>query len=166
MVVALSAGFQGFRSGDDMSSGMNQPAKLFRPSSIGAGASLLTVVLLMLGDPFLVLTFFVCIVYAVVPWSLWHKHQGQVWRGSILVTCAVGFGIIAWGVIGEWVGLQELDEDESAIPGFASLRVAFLSGVVFLPLAGVGSMHSLYVAMRARREGSRARGGGLSPEFY
>lgn len=139
--------------------GMNQPAKLFRPSSVGAGASLLTVVLLMLGNPFLVLTFFVCIVYAVVPWSLWHKHHGQVWRGSILVTCAVGFGIIAWGVIGEWVGLQELDEDASVIPGFASLRVAFLSGVVFLPLAGVGSMHSLYVAMRARREGRRGGAG-------
>lgn len=60
-------------SGSDMPLGMNQPAKLFRPSSVGAGASLFTVVSLMLGNPFLVLTFFVCTVYAVVPWSLWHK---------------------------------------------------------------------------------------------
>jgi Flp pilus assembly protein TadB len=98
VVVALSAGFQGFRSGDDMSSGMKQPAKLFRPSSIGAGASLLTVVLLMLGNPFLVLTFFVCIVYAVVPWSLWHKHQVHVPRLKALMMPLQSDGLVMFAL--------------------------------------------------------------------
>ncbi|MGE0412998.1 MAG: hypothetical protein AB7I98_14920 [Verrucomicrobiales bacterium] len=133
---------------------MNPPAKLFRASSIGAGASLLTVVLLMLGNPSLVLTFFLCVVYAVVPFSLWYKHRTIVWRGSILITCAVGFGLIATGVIIEMIDLRQADDYEELLPGFASLRLAFLVGVVFLPLAGFGSMHSLVTAMKARRGSS------------
>lgn len=130
---------------------MSQPTKLFKPSSVGAGVSLLTVVLLMLGNLPLVLTFFICIVYAVVPFSLWQKHRTLLWRSSIILTCSVGFGIIALGLILEVADLKMSEGFSEFLPGFATLRLALIAGVVFLPLAGIGSFHSLTVAIKAKR---------------
>ena len=130
---------------------MTESPKLFRLSSIGAGASLLTVVLLMLGNPFLVLTFFFCVVYAVVPVSLWRKHRSWPWRAGILVTCFLGFGLILASLTLEIIDSWTADEYSAAVPSFTSLVVALFAGVIFLPLACVGCIHSLLVALRERR---------------
>lgn len=130
---------------------MNPTNKLFKPSSVGAAASLFTIVLLMMGNPFLVLTFFICVVYAVVPLSLWRKHRTWGWRASVIVSCALGFGIIGLGVVLEVAGMWRNDEFGMYLPGLASMKLALMAGIVFLPLACVGSIHSLVRAIRARR---------------
>ena len=104
----------------------------------------------MLGNVFLVLTFFVCLVYAVVPYSLWRKHSTLIWRGAILITCTIGYGIIGLGLIMEMIELRQVDEFSVVLPGFSSLRLSLMVGIIFLPLAAVGSLHSLYAAIRAK----------------
>jgi len=130
---------------------MSNSSKLFRLSSIGAGASLLTVVLLMLGNPFLVLTFFFCVVYAVVPVSLWRKHRSWPWRAGILITCFLGFGLVLASLTLEIIDSWTADEYSATVPAFTSPIVALFAGVIFLPLACIGSIHSLLVALRERR---------------
>lgn len=134
---------------------MAKSPKIFRLSSLRAGACLLAIVLLMLVSPFLVLTFFICVVYAVVPVSLWRKHRTLRWRGSILITCLLGFGLIASGLVLEVVDSRLAHEYDVYPAGFVSPIIAFSAGVVFLPLACIGSIHSFVVAVRSKRSLSR-----------
>ncbi|MEM7599818.1 MAG: hypothetical protein AAF357_00195 [Verrucomicrobiota bacterium] len=144
---------------------MTESPKFFRLSSIGSGASLLTFVLLMLGNPFLVLTFFFCIVYAVVPVSLWRKHRSWPWRAGILITCFLGFGLVLASLTLDIIDSWTADEYSAAVPAFTSPIVPLFAGVIFLPLACIGSLHSLFVALRERRvvraKYGDERGGGI-----
>jgi len=50
-------------------------------------------------------------------------------------------------IIDSWTA----DEYSATVPAFTSPIVALFAGVIFLPLACIGSIHSLLVALRERR---------------
>lgn len=125
--------------------------RFFSMGSLSASAALLTVVLLMLGAPFLVLTFFVCVTYAVVPVSLWQKHRSRVLRGIIVAVCVLGYGVVAVGIAID-LYLSWMEPATGAAPGFIAFPASLVAGVLFLPLAAAGSLHTLRKRLREHRE--------------
>lgn len=99
----------------------------------------------------MVMTFFIGIVYALIPCSLWRKHHSRRWRTAILLTCIPGFGMIALGVILELILVWSSDEVPMMHSGSTSMFFALLAGFVFLPLACFGSIHSLISTVRERK---------------
>lgn len=132
---------------------MDKPRSLFRFGTVSAGASLFTIILLMVGPTFLVPSIVVSIVYAAVPCSLWRKHRSRKVRVPIALTCVLGFGIVLSGIALElWSTTLSHEPMSAAFPGMISLAFTLIAGVVFLPLAAIGSIHTLLGALRDRRK--------------
>ncbi len=101
--------------------------------------------MLMLGNPFLVITFFIGVVYTVVPVSLWKKYQHRAIRSAVIITCTLGYGIIALGI---GLDLYCFWTETNTFPGSMTTTVlspffALGAGIVFLPLSAAGSLYSL-----------------------
>lgn len=122
----------------------------FRLGTISAAAAKFSIVVLLFLSPFLALTFFVCVVYAVVPTSLWKKHRSWKVRLPVAVTCLMGYGIIFAAVFLELGSLAETDS--YWFVGSGSMTIALIAGFLFLPLAAVGSISTLLGSRRTRGE--------------
>ena len=113
--------------------------------------------LLMVGPVYWVLTFLIGTVYAVVPLSLWRKHVSYGWRVWIVLTCVVGYGLIALTAYTDvavargqlfWSHIET-----GPIPfGMVTMMVALGSGIVFLPLAAAGSLCTLHRQRKRARD--------------
>ena len=130
---------------------MNDAIPIFRFGTLSGSAALLTTVLLMLGAPFLIITFFITITYSVVPHSLWQKHRGLVWRIPIILTCLLGYGTIIVGVGAEIYALRSATEIFYVPLGMNSSFITLFAGVIFLPLAAFGSIWSLRQSLKEKR---------------
>jgi hypothetical protein len=119
--------------------------QFFSLGTVSASGSLFLVILSMTVAPPFALTFLVSVVYAVVPFSLWSKSRNLLLRIVILTTCIFGFGIILAAVAMKlWPG-----DSDALFPGMRSLLVAIGAGIVFLPMAAIGSFVTLLHSRRS-----------------
>lgn len=118
---------------------------------MGACASLTATIVLMMISPMLALVFFLLVIYSVVPFSLWKKSTSRRWRLPVLLSGILGYGLILAAFIIECTGVESIAQWQAAPFGFLTLIAAFLAGVVFLPLAAIGSLTTLRARVRDSR---------------
>lgn len=121
----------------------------FRLGSVGAGSSLLFIVLLMLYDWPLTLTFSLVVLYGVVPISMWRRLSGKGWRVFIVLTCLLGYGIIGLVFLYElWVAF--FGEEGSSSITLSTHLVALFAGIIFLPLSLANIFQRLFQIVARR----------------
>ncbi len=109
-----------------------------------ARACQITLFVLLFCNAFLALILCLAIVYAVVPFSFWRKRKTLHWRVATILTCVIGYGIMALALGAEWLLVELIPSTFGMMSSLASLA----AGVVFLPLAAAGSLQTLRESRR------------------